>query len=158
MASRYDKRMKTRSILLLALSLSVPSSPAVLAQASRCTPLVHEGWVRLPPAAMPMMAGFGRIRNDCAEPATVVAASSPAFASVELHRTQVVDGVSRMRHVPELRIAPGEAAVLEPGGLHLMLMRPHAPLEAGGKVVVELELSDGRKLRGEFEVRNPGSR
>lgn len=153
MASRYDKRMKTRSILLLALSLSVPSSPAVFAQASRCTPQVHEGWVRLPPAAMPMMAGFGRIRNDCAEPATVVAASSPAFASVELHRTQVVDGVSRMRHVPELRIAPGEAAMLEPGGLHLMLMRPESPVSEGQEIPLVLVLGDGSELHTMLVVR-----
>jgi periplasmic copper chaperone A len=85
----------------------------------------------------------------------VVAASSPAFASVELHETRVVDGVNRMRHVPALRIAPGDAAVLKPGGLHLMLMRPHAALAEGDKVVVELELADGRRVPGEFEIRKP---
>lgn len=154
MASRYHKRMKTRCLVLVLLMFALPSA-AVFAQAGPCAPQLREGWVRLPPASMPMMAGFGRIQNDCAVPATVVAASSPAFASVELHQTRVVDGVSRMRHVPELRIAPGDAAVLEPGGLHLMLMRPHAPLEEGDKLVIELELSDGRKLRAEFEARSP---
>lgn len=108
------------------------------------------------PGNLPMMAGFGRIENRCPTPATIIKASSPAFADTSLHETRVVDGISRMRAMPELRIAPDDAAVLKPGGLHLMLMRPTAPLKAGSRVVVEFELQDGRKLLGEFELRKPG--
>ncbi|WP_425602524.1 copper chaperone PCu(A)C [Luteimonas galliterrae] len=122
-----------------------------------CSPQVRDAWIRLTPGGMPMQAGFGRIENRCPTPATIVAASSPAYGSVELHETRIVDGVSRMRAVPELRIAPDGAATLKPGGLHLMLMQPHAPLAAGSKVAVQFELSDGRKLLGEFEVRNPAA-
>lgn len=121
-----------------------------------CVPQVRDGWVRLPPAAMPMMAGFGRIENRCAAPATIVGVSSPAFADVSLHETRIVDGVSRMRALPELRIAPDDVATLKPGGLHLMLMQPRVPLKPGGKVVVEFALKDGGTLRGEFVVRKPG--
>lgn len=103
-----------------------------------------------------MHAGFGRIENSCASPVTIVAASSPAYGSVELHETRIDGGVSRMRAVPELRIAPGDAAVFRPGGLHLMLMRPKTTLEPGSKVTIEFELSGGGRLRGEFEVRKPG--
>ena len=102
-----------------------------------------------------MMAGFGRIENACTAPVTITAASSPAFASAELHETRIVDGVNRMRAVPELRIAPDGVAVLKPGGMHLMLMQPHAPLKAGSRVVVSFALSNGEQLLGEFEVRKP---
>ena len=61
------------------------------------------------------------------------------------------------RHLPELRIAPGATAVFEPGGKHLMLMQPRAPLEAGGKVAVSFVLDDGREVSAEFEVRKPGA-
>jgi periplasmic copper chaperone A len=126
-----------------------------------CTPQVRDGWVRLPPPGMAMdgmamMAGFGRIENQCPAPVTIVAASSAAFADTSLHETKIVDGISRMRAVPELRIAPDAAAVLKPGGLHLMLMQPIAPLKAGSRIAVEFELQDGRKLLGEFELRKPG--
>jgi hypothetical protein len=123
-----------------------------------CTPHVRDGWLRLPPMQMPMLAGFGRIDNDCTTPATIVSASSPAFGSVELHETRIVDGVSRMRAVPELRLPPHDAAVMKPGGLHLMLMQPRTPLQAGSRVAVEFTLADGRKLLGEFEVRKPDAR
>lgn len=121
-----------------------------------CSPRVTQGWLRLPPMSMPMLAGYGRIENSCATPITIVGVSSPAFADASLHETRIVDGVSRMRAIPELRIAPDAAATLKPGGLHLMLMQPHAPLKAGSKVVVEFALKDGGVLRGEFEVRKPG--
>src|SRR3546814_3449831 len=82
--------------------------------ARECQPTVTDGWVRLPPVSMPMLAGFGRIDNGCAAPLVIVGASSPAFADVSVHQTSIVDGVSRMRAVPELRIAADGRAVLEP--------------------------------------------
>ena len=90
-------------------------------------------------------------------PVTIVGASSPGYASVELHETRLVDGVSRMRAVPRLRVAPHGAAVFKPGGLHLMLMKPAATLKAGSRVAVQFQTSDGRKLLGEFEVRAPAA-
>jgi hypothetical protein len=118
-------------------------------------PQVRDGWVRLSPAGMPMLAGFGRIENGCAAAVSVVAATSPAFGGVELHESRIVDGISRMRAVPELRIDAHGRAEMKPGGLHLMLMRPRARPAVGDTLAVELELSDGRRLRGEFEVRAP---
>lgn len=128
---------------------------ALQACARDCAPQVREGWVRLTPGGMPMHAGFGRIENACPMPATIVGASSPSYGSVELHESRLVDGVSRMRAVPELRIAPDGAATLKPGGLHLMLMQPKSTLKPGSKVAVEFELGDGRRILGEFDVRKP---
>ena len=121
------------------------------APAKACAAQVRDGWVRLPP--MQMMAGFGRIENRCATPAVIVGVKSAAFADVSLHETRIVDGISKMRALPELRIAPDGAAVLKPGGMHLMLMQPHAPLKEGSRVAIEFELKDGGSLLGEFEVR-----
>lgn len=142
-----------RPLLAACLLAAVAAQSPV--QAAECAARVKDGWVRLPPVSMPMMAGFGRIENPCARPVTIVGASSPAFAEVSLHETRVVDGVSRMRHLPELRVAPEGSAVLKPGGLHLMLMQPRAPLKDGSKVVIEFALKDGGVLRGEFVVRKP---
>lgn len=120
-----------------------------------CAPRVRGGWIRLLPAGMPMHAGFGRIENPCPMPLVIRDATSPAYGSVMLHESRVVDGINRMRPVPELRIAPDGAAVLKPGGLHLMLMDPRAPLQDGSRVAIEFILEDGRVLRGEFVARKP---
>ena len=85
-------------------------------------------------------------------PASIVAASSPAYGSVELHESKLVDGISRMRQVPELRIAPDGAAVLQPGGLHLMLMKPLRALAEGDQASVRLVLADGRRIFAVYPV------
>ena len=140
---------------LACLALLFAASP--FARAGGCAPVVESAWIRQPPTAMPMMAGFAEIRNPCVDAASIVSARSPAFGSVELHETRKVDGVSRMRHVESLSVPANGKVALAPGGLHLMLMRPVAPVEAGQRIAIEFELADGRRLQAEFEVREPGA-
>ncbi|MBT2766330.1 copper chaperone PCu(A)C [Stenotrophomonas sp. ISL-67] len=116
---------------------------------------VEQGWVRVSQGPMPMSAGYGVIRNNCKAPVVVVAADSTAFGDVSLHQTTLVDGISRMRAVERLPIAPGASAELKPGGLHLMLMQPQAPLSAGAVVPLQLRLEDGRKVDGTLTARTP---
>jgi len=143
-----------RASLLSALVLASTAFSSV--RAGECTPRISDGWVSLPPVEMPMMAGFGRIENDCATAATIVGVRSGAFGDVSLHETTVVDGVSRMRALPRLDIAAGASATLQPGGLHLMLMQPVRPLAEGEAVPVEFLLEGGGVVSGSFEVRGPG--
>lgn len=150
-----DKRHRSKHKFarwVLALLLAAGTSQAI---AKECAPAMKEGWVRLPPAAMPMMAGFGRIANPCPMPVVIVSASSPAFGEVSIHETRNVDGVNRMREVEQLRIGPDDSATLKPGGLHLMLMQPRAPLKEGSKVVVNFKLQDGREILSELVVKTP---
>lgn len=140
--------------LPFALALFALAPPALAQDAAAgCLPRVVDGWVRPPPMPMPMLAGFARIENPCATPVVVVAASGSGFGSVEIHESTIVNGVSRMRAVPSLAIAAGGEAMLKPGGLHLMLMRPEATPVAGDRVVLRFTLADGRSVEGNFDVR-----
>ena len=139
---------------VLVLSILAPAC-AKQPTAAACVPVVRDGWIRLVPGMDSMQAGFGRIENRCTTPATIVGARSPAHGMAELHETKIIDGVNRMRAVPQLRIAPDDAAVLKPGGLHLMLMEARAPLKVGTRVAIEFPLQDGRVVRGEFVVKSP---
>lgn len=127
------------------------------AAAAECLPRVVDGWIRLAPAAMSMpmsmLAGFGRIENPCTKPVVITGAQSAAFAGVSLHRTSIVDGISRMRPVPALPIAANGAQALQPGGLHLMLMQPTDPLRPGDTVQLVFRLQDGRQASGDFVAR-----
>jgi len=139
-----------------AMVLTCAALVAMPACARECAPTLRDGWVRLLPVAMPMTAGFGRIENRCPTPVTIVGASSTAFGDVSLHETRVVDGVSRMRGVSELIVPANGTMTLEPGGLHLMLMQPRAPLQAGSRIEIDFALEGGGTLRGELIVRAPG--
>ena len=156
-------RLLPAALLSLAL-LSASALPQARADATTgaapaaCTPHIAEGWLRAPPMPMPMMAGFARVVNPCAADVVVTGARSEAFASVELHETRVVDGVSRMRAVAEVPVAAAGEAVMRPGGLHLMLMQPVSALAEGDTAEVELLLADGRSIVATFEVRAPDAR
>lgn len=138
---------------LLAALFALSAFAPFTASAKQCAPVLKDGWVRLGPVAMPMMAGFGRIENPCPQPVAVVSASSPAFGDVSIHESRVVDGVNRMRELAELPVAAKSSATLAPGGMHLMLMRPSAPLKDGDKVAVTFKLKDGREVTGELVAR-----
>lgn len=133
-------------------SLALLLAPAVSAAAG-CLPKVRDAWIRMPPAAMPMTAGFARIENPCLAQVEVVGAESLAFADVSLHETRQENGMSRMREVERLPVAAGRSVELRPGGLHLMLHGPYRPVAPGERVVVTLKLGDGRDLPVTFEVR-----
>ncbi|QKK01935.1 MAG: copper chaperone PCu(A)C [Pseudomonadota bacterium] len=52
-------------------------------------------------------------------------------------------GVMRMRRLEQLTVEPGETVSLEPGGKHLMLMRPGERLSQGDEIPVTLLDSEG---------------
>jgi periplasmic copper chaperone A len=151
--ARYHKAMRSITIKAAAASLLLFVAGSVAA--ANCLPRVRDGWIRLAPAgmSMPMLAGYGRIENPCPEAVAITGAKSASFADISLHRTSVVDGISRMRPVPALPVGGNGQATLEPGGLHLMLMQPSATLKPGDTVRMVFTLQDGREVRGEFIAR-----
>lgn len=142
------------SSLLVLVAWPFAAAPvAASPPAAACLPEVSAAWIRMPPANLPMMAGYARITNPCVAAVTIVSAGSAAFASTSLHETRLEAGISRMRATPSLTIPAGGDATLAPGGFHLMLMQPRAPLQVGQQVSVTFVLKDGRKLSVPFEVR-----
>lgn len=140
-------------LAVLALAASGAAMAAPSPAATGCLPIVDGAWIRMPPAGLPMMAGYARITNPCKAALVIVGARSDAFADTTLHETRMENGVSRMRATPALRLAPGAGATLEPGGFHLMLMQPAKPLHAGDRVAIEFTLEDGRRFSVPFEAR-----
>ncbi|MFL0348643.1 copper chaperone PCu(A)C [Stenotrophomonas lactitubi] len=115
---------------------------------------VEQGWARMPPnPAMPMTAGYGVIHNGCSKAVTITGVSSAAFGDVSLHETTVVDGISRMRAIERLPLAPGARAELKPGGLHLMLMDGKGALKEGQTVPLRLQMEGGDEANATLTVR-----
>src|SRR5690606_40413058 len=141
-------RYHLAAALGLALVLQVP-----VAAASDCAPAFEDGWARLPPVEMPVLGGFGTLRNPCGSELLVTGASSPDFEEVQVHETRLDDGMMRMREVESLAVPATGSATLEPGGLHLMLMRPVRALESGDEVKVVFTLADGGMVSATLEVR-----
>jgi copper(I)-binding protein len=83
--------------------------------------VVEDGYVRKPIPGRSMSAAFMSIKNIGKEDVVVKTAAIVGAKSVEIHTHSHVDGIMRMRQLHELTIKAGEAVVLEPGGLHLMV-------------------------------------
>ncbi|MFN0316528.1 MAG: copper chaperone PCu(A)C [Burkholderiales bacterium] len=75
----------------------------------------------------------------------LVAVKSALAGRVEIHSTQMGDGVMRMRRLESLDIPAGQTVLLAPMATHLMLMDLKAPLAAGDQVPLELVFRDKRK-------------
>ena len=68
--------------------------------------VLADAWIRAMPPGMKMTAGFGQLRNPGSEAVKLTEFTSPQFGDVSLHRTELEDGVSRMREIPSLVIEP----------------------------------------------------
>lgn len=110
-----------------------------VSQVSPQSPItVDNARVRLVPGGGPM-AGYMEIGNHTDAPIRLVAAESPAFGSIMIHRSVVREGQARMQHQSRgVEIQSGGSAVFKPRDLHLMLMQPQAELEVGDQVEVVL--------------------
>lgn len=109
------RRLFAAALLLVLVACESESSP----------PLVAADVVVTEPLPGRMMsAAYLSLTNNSRHAIRINRVSSPNFAAVELHESSIEDGVAKMRPVEELVIAPDSKVALQPGGLHLMLMRP----------------------------------
>ncbi|QIK80136.1 copper chaperone PCu(A)C [Lysobacter sp. HDW10] len=143
--------MKTLAFFLGALVLPMmgcaQSKPAI------CAPQFTQATVRVMPVEMPMQAAYVTIHNPCKQVIEITSASSSGWADVSLHSTQIVNGVSKMRAMPVLTIAPGATVQMHSGGTHIMLMSPTRKVRAGDRTELTFTLRDGRTLRVPFAVK-----
>jgi hypothetical protein len=131
------------SILLLGVVMAAQAGPPAAA--------VSDARIRWLPGDLPL-AGYFVITSHASGPLQLVAAASPAFGHVMMHRSVHEGGVERMVHVDGVDIAPGQAVAFAPGGYHLMLMHRKQPLKVGDEVPITLQLSDGQTLEVPFRV------
>jgi copper(I)-binding protein len=110
-----------------------------------------EPWSR-PAVAGTTGAGFLTLSNHGTAAETLVAIASPVAAKVEVHRSSMAGGVSRMDRVQALAIPAGGEVVFAPGGYHLMLVGLKGPLKAGQRFPATLTFASGRKLALAFTV------
>lgn len=143
--------MKKNSLTSWGLALFVAAALAAC-QPAPTDPVFEEAWIRSLPPGVKMTAGFGLLKNETGQDIEFNRFGSPAFKSVSLHETVVVDGVSKMQEVDSLTLASGESVELAPGGYHLMLMMPMASISPGRNISVEMTAADGRTFTFEVPV------
>jgi copper(I)-binding protein len=142
-----------RRLFVLSLCLCL-STTALADQANQQASQIQASgaWIRILPGALPAGA-YVQLQNHGAQPARLIGASSTSYAQVMLHRSNSSGGISTMDAVDALEIPAHGQAALAPGGYHMMLMQPTAPVHPGDTVTLRLKFADGSTLDTHFLAR-----
>lgn len=126
---------------LLALVMAAPASAGELT--------VTGAWARTTPPGATMGAVYLVIDNGSTKSDRLLKLRTPVASSAGVHRTELLDGIARMREVAVLHIAAGERIEFKPGGYHVMLTGLSKALVEGKTFELELvfELAGARKVK-----------
>ncbi|MDP3538955.1 MAG: copper chaperone PCu(A)C [Azonexus sp.] len=142
--------MKKLSLLAAALIFSTGVLAAAADQIS-----VQEPYVRLAPPNAPATGAFMVIKNNGDKDVKVLKADNPASKVTELHTHLNEGGVMKMRPVAAIDVKAKGEAVLQPGGLHVMLIDLKAPMKEGDIVPITLTFDDGSSKKVDAKVVRP---
>jgi copper(I)-binding protein len=143
-----------RCALGLALALAT-TAPAAAHQHHRIE--VVDPWVRAALAGR-TTAAYLTLVNPTDTPDRLVSAASAAAQTVELHAHIHEGGVMRMRPVAAIEVHPAEPAVLQPGGLHVMLIGLTRDLKRGETIQLALTFEKAGTIEVEVPVLAAGAR
>ncbi len=135
---------KLQYFILLSLTLLLTAQVSADSVAGDVVRVV-DPYIRAVPPGQKISASFLQLENSSDQPHTVVTASSPAAEVVELHSHIHENGMMKMRRVMKITIPAKGKTVLQPGGLHIMLINLKENLKLNQKVSLTLEFADGSK-------------
>lgn len=104
---------------------------------------VTQAWVRAPAPGSTITAAYLTIESSQA--LTLFKVTSPAASAVEMHTMNMKGDVMEMRQIEGIDLKPGQAAKLDRGGMHLMLIDLKKPLKTGDQVSLILHFKKAGK-------------
>lgn len=125
------------------------TSPVAAATPAADRIAVEDPWVRATTGTEDpsMTAAFMVLDNDSDDRVTITGARSEVAGMVELHEMASVDGEMVMREAEGgIVLGARQGQVLQPGGLHVMLMDLRHELAPGDEVELTLLLDDGSEV------------
>ncbi len=133
--NRDPSRLVLHALALAGLLLTAASALAETVGAIT----VENAWSRTVPDGSAVASGYLTIRNDGDESDRLVSITTSFAGETEIHQTTMVDGVMRMRPVPDGVPVPANSTVkLEPGSYHLMFLDLTGPLKQGDAFPLKL--------------------
>jgi len=116
---------------------------------------VTDAWSRSTPPGVTVGVAYLTLRNDTGKSDRLLEISSPVASNVEVHRTEIFDGIARMREVSVLHVDAGQTLEFAPNGMHMMLTGLKKPLVEGQtfELVLLFEIAGPRTVK--VAVRKP---
>ena len=146
-----SRRSSVAVVLAVGVAAAVGCLAAVAPALGGGLLVVDGAWVRASIGDSKVSAAYLSIANRGESADHLVGVAVERAGHAMIHRSAVVDGVMKMRHVDAVEIPPGGSVRLEPGGLHVMLMGVASRLEAGERISLTLVF----ERAGEVELSVP---
>jgi copper(I)-binding protein len=138
------------SILAIAIILLTASGCAARTELS-----IEDAWAR-PAFKGDNSAAYMVIKNMTEQGDGLIGASSDVANVTEIHLSKMdAEGTMSMERQDLIGVPAGESVMLEPGGLHVMLMNMVHDLNVGDTFELTLEFQRGGDVRVEVEVKQP---
>lgn len=130
----------------IALTLAAILTPATGAAANEL--IVSSAFARASatPAAKSAVA-YVSIRNKGSQADRLIAISTPAARSADLHTTTMAGDIMKMQPAGVVELPPGGQLEMRPGGLHIMIMGLAAPLKQGESFEMTLSFEKAGDLK-----------
>lgn len=110
-------------------------------------------WAKASVGNMQVSAAYLMIGNIGREDVTLTSVETPVADQAEIHTMMIEGDIARMRALPTLDIPAGEEIVMEPGGVHIMLMGLHNQLKNGDTFPLTLVFNKTVKINVDVSVK-----
>jgi periplasmic copper chaperone A len=149
--------MRHFSLFPVALALAISAAPALAQEFKAGDIVVEKPWARATPKGADVGSGYLVIQNKGAG-ADRLTGGSADFATVEVHQTTSVNGVSQMRELKDGLNIPAHGSVgLSPSGYHIMFTHLTHPLTKGDSFKATLNFEHAGPIEVEFKVVGVGA-
>ena len=114
---------------------------------------IENTWSPEAPPVVKVMAGYMLIKNSSNKDVKIISAKSPLFKRVEVHLSEMKNGMMRMTKQENMNIEAKGHIELKPGGLHMMLMGKLKPITKGDNIPVALTFDNGDTIKINLKVK-----
>lgn len=116
--------------------------------------VIENSWTKPARGGQPVSAAYVTLCNGSAEDDAIVSVAYDGAKAVEIHRSEMTNGVMEMKKLDQLDLPAGQKMQMEPGGTHLMLIGIEEAIEAGETISLRLEFENNAPTQIMLDVRD----
>jgi periplasmic copper chaperone A len=118
---------------------------------------VEQPWARGTPKGAKTAAAYMTLANSGTSAEKLLSAKTPVADKVQFHQETEENGVSRMREVRSIEIAPRDKVTFKPGSMHMMLVDLKQPLKQGDTFPLTLQFEHAGEVNVSVPVGKVGA-
>ncbi|MBO0661002.1 copper chaperone PCu(A)C [Jiella sp. MQZ9-1] len=147
-------RIITTALAIAALIATVASADAQPVKVGAL--VIENAWARATLPNAPVAGAYMTIKNTGKTSDRLIGGTTSAAKEVQVHEMKMDGSVMTMRRLKDgLEIPAGGTVTLQPGGVHLMLMKPAKRIREGETLPVTLMFKKAGSMKVDFAVEKP---